>query len=196
MITPKCFGVGPSKTGTKTLRSVLRILGYKTISFEPELMKDLSRGSYSKALAVARDFDGFECWPWSLLYRELDSAFPGSKFILTTRLDSATWFESLCRHAKKTGPTIYRKVAYGYVDPWEDEQAHLTIYENHLKEVTEHFKGRPDQLLRVCWERGDGWAEVCSFLGRPVPNLPFPHENRDGELVPLFLKGSGFDVTL
>src|SRR5262249_49472209 len=96
-----------------------------------------------------------------------------------TRLDSVTWFDSLSRHARKTGPTIYRKIAYGYADPWEDERAHLEMYENHIAQVTEWFKGSADQLLRVCWERGDGWEEVCRFLDRPIPALPFPHDNRD-----------------
>jgi hypothetical protein len=44
--------------------------------------------------------------------------------------------------------------------------------------VRAYFAGRPDDLLEVCWEAGDGWKELASFLGQPVPALPFPHLNK------------------
>ena len=33
----------------------------------------------------------------------------------------------------------------------------------------------PERLL--VYEAGDGWGPLCAFLGVPVPNTPFPHEN-------------------
>lgn len=27
------------------------------------------------------------------------------------------------------------------------------------------------------WEVGDGWEPLCKFLGKPVPDVPFPHAN-------------------
>ncbi|MYB38989.1 MAG: hypothetical protein F4Y26_16720 [Gammaproteobacteria bacterium] len=33
-------------------------------------------------------------------------------------------------------------------------------------------------LLVLDFERGDGWPELCAFLGEPVPDTPFPHVNR------------------
>jgi hypothetical protein len=27
------------------------------------------------------------------------------------------------------------------------------------------------------WEIGDGWGPLCEFLGKPVPEVPFPHAN-------------------
>jgi hypothetical protein len=34
-------------------------------------------------------------------------------------------------------------------------------------------------LVRTfCWEDSDGWDSLCSFLGVPIPNAPFPHSNR------------------
>ena len=40
------------------------------------------------------------------------------------------------------------------------------------------FRARPGDLLNVCWETGSGWQELCAFLGKPVPEIPFPHENK------------------
>jgi len=30
-------------------------------------------------------------------------------------------------------------------------------------------------LLVVCWENGDGWDKLCSFLNKRKPDEPFPH---------------------
>jgi hypothetical protein len=32
-----------------------------------------------------------------------------------------------------------------------------------------------DRLLE--WTVKDGWEPLCEFLGKPVPNEPFPHKN-------------------
>ena len=37
---------------------------------------------------------------------------------------------------------------------------------------------RPEDLLIVDWEKGQGWKELCSFLNKSVPNVSFPHDNR------------------
>jgi hypothetical protein len=177
----KCFGIGLNKTGTKTLGKALTTLGYRVASFRPDLMDALGEGRYEPALSVAKHFDGFEDWPWPLLYKELDRTFPGSQFILTTRLDASTWFESLCKHSKRVGPTSFRKIAYSYTNPWENPDHHIKIYNDHIENVTRYFSDRPHQLLTLCWERGDGWPELCRFLGRPIPQAAFPHENRSPE---------------
>lgn len=32
-----------------------------------------------------------------------------------------------------------------------------------------------DQLLE--WKVEDGWEPLCKFLGKPIPDEPFPHTN-------------------
>lgn len=56
----------------------------------PDKMRD-------RALELARQFDAFGDNPWAVLYRELDTTFPGSKFILTTR-DPDKWYASACKY--------------------------------------------------------------------------------------------------
>ena len=34
----------------------------------------------------------------------------------------------------------------------------------------------------------DGWEPLCKFLGVEVPDKPFPHENKQGEAIQLFLQ--------
>jgi hypothetical protein len=51
-------------------------------------------------------------------------------------------------------------------------------YLSHIQEIRDYFKDRPDDLLEICWENGDGWEKLANFLGKPVPQEPFPHRNK------------------
>jgi hypothetical protein len=43
--------------------------------------------------------------------------------------------------------------------------------------VLAFFADKPGRLLRFDLWAGHGWAELCGFLGLPVPDRPFPHRN-------------------
>jgi hypothetical protein len=57
------------------------------------------------------------------------------------------------------------------------ETVYRTIYERRNQRIREYFEDRPEDLLVVDWEEGDGWIELCDFLDVDVPDLPFPHAN-------------------
>jgi hypothetical protein len=135
-------------------------------------------GDTEELMRWVAEYESFEDWPWPLIYREIDNRFPGTKFLLTRRKDADTWFRSLCRHAERTGPTEIRKQVYGHEMPHGHRDDHVRVYEEHLRSVREYFSDRPDDLLEVCWEEGDGWAVLASFLGFENPGIAFPHENR------------------
>jgi hypothetical protein len=174
----KIIGVGLNKTGTKTLGACFRILGYNHISCN-EVAFDLWRKkNIDDLMKIALVYDSFEDWPWPLLFREFDAYFPGSKFILTTRKDSETWYKSLCNHAVYSGPTEYRKAIYGEYMPHGHKDKHITFYESYNQDVRFFFQSRPQDFLEVCWETGDNWENLCTFLQLPVPDVAFPHANK------------------
>ena len=175
----KIIGIGLNKTGTKSLGACMRHWGLKHVSCSEEAFRYWRSGNYIELLKWVDKFDSFEDWPWPLFFKLIDENFPGAKFILTKRIDAETWFESLCRHADRTGPTDFRKYIYGYEMPHEHKDHHVKIYENHLASVRDHFRSRPSDLLEVCWEDGDGWGELSGFLGFECPVSRFPHENRN-----------------
>jgi len=55
---------------------------------------------------------------------------------------------------------------------------HVKIYEEHNEAVRAYFAGREEDFLEVCWEEGDGWEEICDFLGHDVPEAEFPHRKK------------------
>lgn len=174
----KIIGIGLNKTGTKTLGAALRFWQLNHVSFSREAFDLWRNCDYSKLMTWVSRYDSFEDWPWPLIFKEIDSYFPGSKFILTRRKNAEVWFESLCKHAERTGPTIFRKYIYGFEMPHNYKREHIHFYETHLESVKDHFKDRPDALLEVCWEEGSGWAELAHFLNFPEHNIDFPHLNK------------------
>lgn len=180
----KVIGVGLNKTGTTTLGLCFEHWGLSHIACNREAFELWRQREYVALLKWIEEYDSFEDWPWPLIYKEIDQAFSDTKFILTRRKDAGTWFKSLCKHAKRTGPTDFRKCIYGYEMPHHHKKEHIRFYEAHLKSVRAYFKDRPDNFLEVCWEEGDGWDQLAAFLGFESADIPFPHAKKS----PTFLQ--------
>lgn len=170
----KIFGIGLSKTGTTSLTSALLTLGFSCehYFFDLDRMKHLDAGT---DLPIAHAF------------RELDVAWPGSKFILTVR-DLDAWLGSCATHfhlplaAERELPRKLRTDVFG-VETF-DEAAFLKAYARHLQAVMCHFRERPADLLVMDICAGDGWNPLCRFLGiEQIPTARFPHDNRTAEKV-------------
>lgn len=178
----KIFGIGWAKTGTTTLGTCFEILGYDHQPQDLKLVADVGRGDLSRIFDRVRHKDTFEDWPWLLLYRELDRAFPGSRFVLTRR-NSDQWVKSYRNMLANQGDATeemneIRRILYGLPFPNVTEAQLIERYERHNAEVLEYFRDRPDDLLVVDWAAGAGWPELCGFLGKPIPGKPFPHANK------------------
>ena len=179
MSRQKAFGIGFHKTGTTTLSRALRILGYNVAGPFGVQDDNIAETALEQALSSAADYDAVQDNPWPLFYRELDEAFPGSKFILTVR-DTDRWLASVVNHfGGKSTPM--RRWIYGPGDPVGNEDLYRDRYEAHNKEVGEYFADRPGDLLVLNIADGEGWTKLCEFLGEPVPVEPFPHANARGE---------------
>ncbi|PSQ96749.1 MAG: hypothetical protein BRD55_05595 [Bacteroidetes bacterium SW_9_63_38] len=173
----KVFGIGLNKTGTTTLARCFRILGFCHTSCDLELTRAYQRGHLRPLFDHAGQFDSFEDWPWPLVYEEMDRRYENTKFILTQRSDAEAWYDSLKRHALRTGPTEYREIVYGHSMPFGKREEHLRMYHRHNEAVQNYFSDRPEDLLVACWEK-DGWEKLCSFLSKDVPTKAFPHANK------------------
>lgn len=164
--------------------TALRILGYRVhkgfrfnIPGKVQIAEPITRsGLASVALPIARSYTAFEDNPWCLLYRELDAAFPGSKFILTRRY-SEDWVDSLMGHFDDELNPTFRYI-YGCENALvRPRQHYIDIYEHHNETVLNYFKDRPNDLLVFDLERAD-WEPICTFLDQRQPRFRrYPHRN-------------------
>ena len=174
----KVFCIGFHKTGTTSLDKALKLLGYRVTGPNNTKDPDIADKVHRLAAELAEKYDAFQDNPWPVLYREMDERYPGSKFILTMRKADA-WIASQVRDFGRR-ETPMRRWIYGEEAgcPEGNEAVYVERYERHNREVLEYFRDRPNDLLILDLPRGDGWPELCEFLGEPVPERPFPHANK------------------
>lgn len=183
MIRPKVFCIGFQKTGTTSLHAALTTLGYRTAAVVGrDWSADLLRQDGARlCIETAKEFDAAQDMPWPIFFRELDAAYPGSKFILTVR-DAEDWFGSIANHFGDR-PDDMQAFIYGRdaAAPAGNKQRYLEIYAQHEAAVRAHFANRPGDLLIMDLQSGAGWPELCGFIGAAIPATPFPVKNRSDD---------------
>jgi hypothetical protein len=138
-------------------------------------------------------YDGYESavdWPTAAFYRELYSAFPSAKYVLTVRSPDR-WVESFSE-------TIYKLMA-GRDDAPKDMQAWFDMADGVLTRSgfpaglgvadlkmaftahTEAVKAAIPAHQLLIYQVRDGWGPLCAFLDKPVRADPFPRSNDRGE---------------
>lgn len=170
------FGIGLSKTGTTSLDGALELLRIPSVHYpDPALMV---AGRFERAL---EGYGGATDITVAAFFRELDAAYPGSKFVLTVR-DLESWLESVEYHLaardirKYLGDSpagIVREIVYGRRD--FERQSFAAAYRAHREAVRLYFAERPADLLVMDICAGDGWEKLCPFLGVDAPAAAFPH---------------------
>jgi len=173
---PRVFCIGWHKTGTSSLGHALVALGYNVLGCRLDMVHPLERGDLRAVMNLAAAYDALQDVPWAALFRELDQRFPGSRFILTERDDDA-WLRSAIRHFGSTDIPLHRYL-YGAGVMQGNEEIYLERYRRHNEEVKAYFSNRQSDILLLDLSSGDGWIELCRFLGEDVPRKPFPHANK------------------
>jgi len=168
---PKVFGVGMCRTGTTSLNRALQILGWDAIHFPRDIV-EIDRHEAATDMTVM------------VRTRELALMYPDAKFIWTTR-KKAGWLESCRRHfaVRPTGPVAQEIMfrVFGRMD--FDElvwNACELVWRFHVHSVLKGFYNSRFLILNIC-DGGDGgevWPQLCAFLDVPIPDCPFPWENK------------------
>ncbi|KAI9044543.1 uncharacterized protein KD926_000454 [Aspergillus affinis] len=144
--------------------------------------------------------------PCIMFAEELRGTYPDAKVILVSR-DLETWRESF---TSVVGTVMNdRKIVWlSWIDRWRfgpfreivmssvrglfggTSTEHIS--ETAIKVYLEHYElvrriTPPEQLLE--YELGSGWEPLCEFLGKPVPDEPFPRINDRESLKKSFHQG-------
>ena len=173
----KIFCIGFHKTATSSLGHALQMLGYRVKGSSNVDNEHIDEEISRIVDKWVPKFDAFQDNPWPLAYRELDRKFPGNKFILTIR-DTDKWLNSAVRHFGRK-ETAMRRWIYGaeYGCPEGNEEVYRERFDRHNREVQDYFRDRPDDLLVIDITKGEGWEKLCPFLGKDIPDEPFPRSN-------------------
>jgi hypothetical protein len=198
------IGAGYGRTGTLSLKSALEILGYNKCHHMIEVIH--KPGEPERWLdAIDRPdvdwdalFEGFQAcvdWPACHFYRTLADYYPNAKVILTVR-DPADWFRSMTATTldvirprlsepgnRNLGTELVVKGAFdGIID---DLDHGVAMFNRHTREVQDTIPA--DRLL--VFDVREGWGPLCAFLGKPVPDVPFPRVNSREEFHDIFFGG-------
>jgi hypothetical protein len=117
--------------------------------------------------------------------------YPDSKVILTER-SAESWYKSIRNTILNTerilasdDPNDPRYEFSQFLDTlvfdgllkhpekYDDEQLFIKMYLDHNAEVKRVV---PPERLYVM-QIGEGWEGICKFLGKEIPDVPYPHIN-------------------
>jgi hypothetical protein len=200
------IGAGFPRNGTMSLRAAFEKLGYAPSYHMSEVLAPrpgLNDGhveAWADFLEGKRPMD----WHWlfekyraccdfpaSAFYKELAESWPDARVVLTLR-DPERWYASYSTLVRATRPLRwagyvvprlrqFRRVVEGldarvFEGRRIDHDICIRAYQRHNEEVVRTIPA--DRLL--VFEVKEGWQPLCEFLGKPVPDEPFPHLN-EGE---------------
>ena len=139
----KVFCIGANKTGTTSLKKIFKEFKYNVAPQHEQERKleDFSQLNDQKNISFIKKYDFFQDMPFSMgiNYVKIDTLFPGSLYILTTR-DSEKWYESLC----KFHLNIYNKIGFNL-------QSIKEVKEKHVKEFPHIYKGYAHKEILFHW---------------------------------------------
>lgn len=185
----KVFCIGWAKTGTTSMGNAFQILGYTHTTRQFDLFEGLAKGDMSEAFAMADQYDAFDDWPWILLYEDMAERYPHAKFVLTLREEGAmvkSYRKMVAQELKRYSKIRdVRKYIYGFDTELGTNDQFLERVRKHNADVRHFFADKPDRLLEMTLAEGDGWEKLCPFLGKPVPDVPFPVANAASKRNPI-----------
>ena len=185
----KVFGLGLSRTGTRSLTAALHVLGIDTIHYpiDEDTFRAIASGSFD--FSLLRSFDGITDITVSPYFEELEKKYPDAKFVLTVR-EEESWLRSCANHWRgreafeppaSEGREVHMRIrrllraaTYGIYD--FEPTRFRAVQRRHVAAVRAYFADKPGKLLEMNIVEGAGWEPLCTFFDRPTPDQPFPHK--------------------
>lgn len=191
----KVIGAGLGRTGTVSLKLALEELGFGPCYHMTELLMHQDH-----APGWVRAADGHPDWervfagyastvdyPGCTFWRQLAQLYPTAKVLLSVR-DPDQWFESTQATIFSDASTatlqasplreFFEKTVWrAFQDRVHDRKFMVELFRQHNAEVERLI---PRERLLV-YNVSQGWEPLCSFLGAPVPDQPFPRANSRDE---------------
>ena len=205
-MTIELIGVGFGRTGTDSTKEALNQLGYPCYHMHEVLAQarthlpfwvEVSRTPPGTQHDWSRVFANYRATvdnPAACVWRELMEAYPDAKVLLTLHPKGPeAWYQSTIETIYAPEKRWQWKLMRAVLPPirmmgqmtsgliWnrfhentmEDREQAIARYLRHIEDVKAAV---PEDRLLV-FKASDGWEPLCSFVGEPVPERPFPRTN-------------------
>lgn len=192
------IGSGFGRTGTKSLKEAVELLGYAPCHHMHEIVEHPEQVAHWQALAAGKPVDWNEVfagyksqvdWPGAYVWRQLSEAFPEAKVVHSTRPADA-WWNSYSKTIAKLMtnyeniplPPHISNMMTAWIDmvarhtfggKFADRDTCIAAFQRHDQEVRETIPANRLLVFNVA----DGWEPLCNFLNVPIPATAFPHRN-------------------
>jgi hypothetical protein len=193
-MTLEIIGAGFGRTGTDSMRKALNMLGLGPCHHMFEVTDNPVMKARWRALLDddsapdwAALFEGYRScvdWPAAHYWRDLVTAYPQARVILTWR-DPASWWKSyeatilqFFRTSTDRESVGIRVIAKAFGDRVGDRDYVLGQYAANEAAVLATV---PAARLLV-HKLGEGWEPLCGFLGVPVPAEDYPFGNTTADM--------------
>jgi hypothetical protein len=197
------FSAGFGRTGTMSLKLALEQIGFGPCHHMEEVAQNGEKQVplWNDAFAGRPDFEaiysGYRAavdWPTAAYWRELAEAYPDAKVILSTR-SAESWVASFSQtiltilaepdswedHVRPWLEMVTDVVVKRSLDGRTDPEGLKQAFDAHEAAVKATIS--PERLL--VFDVRQGWEPLCAFLGKPVPDSPFPRTNSKDEFFEL-----------
>lgn len=208
----KIFCIGLSRTGTTSVCEALKMLDIPTLHYIPSiftnpqiidsslrfspqvkrtpyqtwrLKKELKVYNEERAVKHLINYRAFGDLPIPLFYKELDTAFPKSKFIYTTRdidswLRSMKWMLTEGKIIWKWGNIDHEILFRTYNTQYFEKDKLVHAFEEHQKDVFNYFNRFSNEKLLIMNidEERLSFKKICNFFSLPIPLQDYPQSNK------------------
>jgi hypothetical protein len=193
---------GFGRTGTRSLKDALEILGFGPCHHMDEVLANPSQVALwqdiaaGKTVDIADLFAGYRSqvdFPGAYVWRESAARFPKAKVLHSVRPEEKWWTSysktigrlNAIHHILSLPPHVHdmldvaedlftRRTLGG--DPTNRDVC-IAAYRARQAEVEAMIA--PERLL--IFDVAQGWEPLCAFLEVPIPDQPFPRRNDSGE---------------
>jgi hypothetical protein len=201
-MTLQIIGSGFGRTGTRSLKDALEILGFAPCHHMDEVFAHPEQVALWQAYVAGQEpdwtqaFAGYRAqidWPGCHVWRELATTFPNARIVHSQREPEAWWasfsatigklmteYQSLdgAPHTRAMRAVVAEIVGQRtFGGRWTEKEVALAAY--HARRVEVQAAIPADRLL--VYDVAQGWAPLCAFLHVPVPDQPFPRRNDSGD---------------
>ncbi|HLK60152.1 MAG TPA: sulfotransferase [Chthonomonadaceae bacterium] len=187
----RVVGAGLGRTGTMSLKLALERLLGAPCHHMLEVFKHMEQVPIWHAAALGnmpdwdqlfQEYAAAVDWPSSAFWPELMEAYPDALVVLSTRDTEAWWqsaHETIFNVTRNAPPDLdwFAMVQALFTSRFTmdlgNAEACKAAFDQHNAKVRATVP--PHRLLE--WRASDGWKPLCTALGLPIPDEPFPRVN-------------------